>query len=404
MQDTDLSDDNDLAARKRRRRARKRAEAAESLATIRPAAAQRRHWGLLIWFCCVVVLPVCLTAGYLFTRAADQYGSVVGFTVRSETNNTAVDVFGGLSSTFSGGSSTQETDILFEFVTSQEMVAIIEAELGISQMYARHLERDPLLSYDPSGSIEDLTRFWRRMTTISYDSNAGLMEITARAFTADEANAIAQAILSASDTRINELSAKARSDATRFALSDLADAEERLRLAREELTAFRLLNQIVDPSADIQSQVGLLGTLQTQLAEALIEADLLAQSLRENDPRLEQLRARIAVIEARINAERQKFGASDDGESYARTVSEYERLSAELLFAEQAHAAARTAAEAAKAEAQRQSFYLATYIRPTLAETPEYPRRWTILSLVGAFAFLFWAIGSLVYYSVRDRR
>lgn len=404
MQDTDQSDDNGLAARKRRRRARKRAEAAESLATIRPAAAQRRHWGLLIWFCCVVVLPVCLTAGYLFTRAADQYGSVVGFTVRSETNNTAVDVFGGLSSTFSGGSSTQETDILFEFVTSQEMVAIIEAELGISQMYAKHLERDPLLSYDPSGSIEDLTRFWRRMTTISYDSNAGLMEITARAFTADEANAIAQAILSASDTRINELSAKARSDATRFALSDLAAAEERLRLAREELTSFRLLNQIVDPSADIQSQVGLLSTLQTQLAEALIEADLLAQSLRENDPRLEQLRARIAVIEARINAERQKFGASDDGESYARTVSEYERLSAELLFAEQAHAAARTAAEAAKAEAQRQSFYLATYIRPTLAETPEYPRRWTILSLVGAFAFLFWAIGSLVYYSVRDRR
>jgi capsular polysaccharide transport system permease protein len=404
MQDTDQSDDNGLAARKRRRRARKRAEAAESLAAIRPAAAQRRHWGLLIWFCCVVVLPVCLTAGYLFTRAADQYGSVVGFTVRSETNNTAVDVFGGLSSTFSGGSSTQETDILFEFVTSQEMVAIIEAELGISQMYAKHLEHDPLLSYDPSGSIEDLTRFWRRMTTISYDSNAGLMEITARAFTADEANAIAQAILTASDTRINELSAKARSDATRFALSDLAAAEERLRLAREELTAFRLLNQIVDPSADIQSQVGLLSTLQTQLAEALIEADLLAQSLRENDPRLEQLRARIAVIEARINAERQKFGASDDGESYARTVSEYERLSAELLFAEQAHAAARTAAEAAKAEAQRQSFYLATYIRPTLAETPEYPRRWTILSLVGAFAFLFWAIGSLVYYSVRDRR
>lgn len=404
MQDTDQSDDNGLAARKRRRRARKRAEAAESLAAIRPAAAQRRHWGLLIWFCCVVVLPVCLAAGYLFARAADQYGSVVGFTVRSETNNTAVDVFGGLSSTFSGGSSTQETDILFEFVTSQEMVAIIEAELGISQMYAKHLQRDPLLSYDPSGSIEDLTRFWRRMTTISYDSNAGLMEITARAFAADEANAIAQAILTASDTRINELSAKARSDATRFALSDLAAAEERLRLAREELTAFRLLNQIVDPSADIQSQVGLLSTLQTQLAEALIEADLLAQSLRENDPRLEQLRARIAVIEARINAERQKFGASDDGESYARTVSEYERLSAELLFAEQAHAAARTAAEAAKAEAQRQSFYLATYIRPTLAETPEYPRRWTILSLVGAFAFLFWAIGSLVYYSVRDRR
>ena len=404
MQDADPTSKAEYAARRRRRRARKIAEAGDSLTVVAPASVRARHWGVLIGFLVVVVLPVALAGGYLWTRAADQYGSVVGFTVRSETANQAVDVFGGLSSTFSGGSSTQETDILFEFVTSQEIVSLIEAELDLTSIYSVAAGGDPFLAYNPNGTIEDLTRFWNRMTTISYDANAGLMEITARAFTAAEANRIAQAILDASDRRINDLSAKARADATRYALDDLQQAEDRLRSAREALTTFRLQNQIVDPSADIQSQVGLLSTLQTQLAESLIEADLLSQSLRENDPRLEQLRARIAVIEARIEVERRKFGAGEDGESYARTVSEYERLSADVLFAEQAHAAARTTAEAAKAEAQRQSFYLATYIRPTLAERAEYPRRLTILALVGLFSFLTWAIGSLVYYSVRDRR
>lgn len=404
MQDADPTSKAEFAARRRRRRARKIAEAGDSLTVVAPAAARARHWGVLFGFLAVVVLPVMLSGAYLWTRAADQFGSVVGFTVRSETANQAMDVFGGLSSTFSGGSSTQETDILFEFVTSQEIVSLIEADHDLTSIYSAAAGRDPFLAYDAGGTIEDLTRFWNRMTTISYDANAGLMEITARAFTAAEANRIAQAILDASDRRINDLSAKARADATRYALDDLQQAEDRLRSAREALTSFRLQNQIVDPSADIQSQVGLLSTLQTQLAESLIEADLLSQSLRENDPRLEQLRARIAVIEARIEAERRKFGVGDDGESYARTVSEYERLSADVLFAEQAHAAARTTAEAAKAEAQRQSFYLATYIRPTMAEQAEYPRRWTILALVALFSFLTWAIGSLVFYSVRDRR
>ncbi len=56
---------------------------------------------------------------------------------------------------------------------------------------------------------------------------------------------------------------------------DLDLALERLKAAREALTAFRLANQIVDPNADIQGQMGLLNTLQAQQAEALIEFDLL---------------------------------------------------------------------------------------------------------------------------------
>ena len=58
----------------------------------------------------------------------------------------------------------------------------------------------------------------------------------------------------------------------------------------------------------------------------------------------------------------------------------------------------------AQAEARRKSRYLAAHIRPTLAETAEYPRRLVLMALVAFFSFGLWTLGVLIYYSVRDRR
>lgn len=265
---------------------------------------------------------------------------------------------------------------------------------------------DPLLSFDPDGTIEDLVDYWERMLRISYDSGSGLIEMRVLAFDPQEAQAIAQEIYLESSETVNELSAVAREDATRYARADLEQAQERLKEAREALTAFRVANQIVDPSADIQGQMGLLNTLQAQLAAALIDLDLLGDSVGEGDPRAAQAQRRIEVIRARIAQEREKFGANGQGpagENYATTISEFERLSVEREFAETAYTAALAAYDAAQAEAERQSRYLATYIRPTLAERSQFPQREMLIGIVALFGFLAWAISSLVYYSLRDR-
>src|SRR5690606_13970348 len=117
------------------------------------------------------------------------------------------------------------------------------------------------------------------------------------AFDPASARAIAEAIYAESSGMINALSASARADATRYAAEDLDLAVERLKQAREALTAFRVANQIVDLTADLQGQMGLLNTLQAQLAEALIDMDLMVSTTREDDPRLQQAQRRIAVIE-----------------------------------------------------------------------------------------------------------
>jgi capsular polysaccharide transport system permease protein len=369
-----------------------------------PAQPRRRHWGLLASLVLLVVAPVLVSAWYLWTRAVDQYASTTAFTVRREEVTSPTELLGGLSN-FTGSSSS-DTDILYEFIQSQELVRAIDDQVGLREIYTRPWPGDPIFGLAPEGTIEDLLDHWQRMVRISYDASTGLIELRVLAFVPEEARTIAQTIVQNSQEMINELSAIAREDAMRYAREELDQAVERLKAAREAMTAFRSRTQIVDPAADIQGQMGLLATLQEQLAATLIELDLLRETTQTTDPRVSQAERRIAVIQGRIAEERRKFGAGGQGPGgadYATVFSEFERLGVDLDFAQRTYTAALTAYDAARAEADRQSRYLAAFIRPTAAERSDYPRRPAILGLVALFGFLAWAVASLVFYSLRDR-
>jgi capsular polysaccharide transport system permease protein len=367
-----------------------------------PAKLKTRHWGIVISFFIIVLLPISLSSWYFYTRAVDQYASTLGFTVRSEDTSSALDLLGGFGQALGGGG-THDSDVLFEFISSQELVRAINNDLDLRRKFSEHAEQDPLMSFDTEGTIEDLTDFWQRMVRVSYDSGSGLIELRVLAFRPEDAQEIARAIYDKSSTMINALAASARADATRYAQEDLDLAVERLKSAREALTAFRLANELVDPNADIQAQMGLMSTLQTQQAEAMIEFDLISETANSNNPRLEQAKRRLDVIGLRIDQERQKFGNGPGGEQFATTISEFERLSVDREYAETTYAAALTALDSSRAEANRQSRYLAAYIQPTLAEKSEFPQREIIIALVALFSFLLWATASLIYYAMRDR-
>ncbi|MXQ09137.1 sugar transporter [Alphaproteobacteria bacterium GH1-50] len=364
----------------------------------------RRQVALLASLVVGVLLPVLVTAGYLYTRAVDQYASTVAFSVRTESMPSPIELIGGIADIPTSGSA--DADILFAFIRSQEMVETLDARLGLVEMFSRP-EGDPVFGFDPTGSIEDLTDYWRRMVEVIYDPGTGLIEVRALAFAPEDARVIATGVMEESARLIDDLSRVARDDTTAFAREELERAVERLKLARERLTRFRSVTQIVDPSADLQGQMGVLGSLEGQLAATLIDADLLRESTRSGDPRLRQAERRIAVIEARIAAERRKLGqgaGGTGGGDYASLLSEFERLAVDREFAEQSYRAALAAHDQAQAEARRKSRYLAAHIRPTLAQSSEHPRRIVLTAMVGFFALCLWALAALVYYSIRDRR
>lgn len=373
----------------------------------RPAGMRPRHWGLLASFVIFVLAPLAAAVFYLWTYATDQYASTTGFTVRTQESSGANDLLGGLAQ-FAGRSAASDSDILYEFIQSQEMVDAVDARLDLRAHYSQPWPRDWVFAIWPDASREDLLWYWQRIVGISYDAKTGLTEVQALAFSPEMARKVTSEIVRISQERINALNARIREDALRYAQADLDEAAARLKAAREALTRFRARTGIVDPAADIQGRLGVMNNLQQQLASALIEYDLLRETVQEDDPRLTKAQQRIEVIRDRIANERETFAgdSSETGglsEDYPSVIAEYESLSVDLKFAEDAYRAALTALQVAKDDAARQSRYLATYIRPTLAAESEYPRRWLLSGLVALFLTLIWSIVALIYYSIRDR-
>lgn len=365
-----------------------------------------RHYGILISFVAAVAAPFLIAAFYLYAVAEDQYASIFGFAVRSEQLEGAQALLGGLASL--SGTSSSDTDILYEFIQSRTLIKNISEKLDLPTLFSRPTF-DPVFAFNPDASFEDLVDYWGKMVRISKASGSGLLEVRVNAFSADDAHLIAETIIDESSTMINELSAIAREDSTRYATIDLEQAVARLKTAREALTQFRSETRIVDPKADIQGQMGLLNSLEGQLAESIIAYNLLLDTAREDDPRTDQARRRITVIEALIDKERQKFGVgnmpmANGSKDYSTLVGEFERLAVDLEYAQKSYLTAQTIRDVAIADAQRKSRYLATYAKPSLPQTAEYPRRAQLTAVSGTFLLLLWSVGVLIYFSLRDRR
>jgi capsular polysaccharide transport system permease protein len=370
----------------------------------RAAKMKTRHWGVIASFGLMVLGPVLVIGLYLYIFAADQYTSRVGFTVRTEHTGSAMAFLGGLSA-LTGSSSSSDTDILYKFIQSQEMVSAVNKTLDLRAIYSKPTA-DPVFSLGADSRIEDLASYWKRMVRVYYDGGTGLMEIEVRAFDPKDAQAIARSVFERSTAMINDLSAVAQADSTRYAKEELDETMQRLKETRQAMTQFRNDNQIVDPSADIQGQMGLLSSLHGKLAEAMIELDMLQGTVSDNDPRMEKANLKIAVIQKRIAQERLKLGVGSGSGAggYADLVGNYESLRVDLEFAEKAYALALSTYNGAISEARRQSRYLAAYVQPTLAETPLYPARLTILLVSSLLLFGIWSVAVLVFYSLKDRR
>ncbi|QDY70101.1 hypothetical protein [Qingshengfaniella alkalisoli] len=373
------------------------------------ATVKRRHKFLGLSFVVMVLLPALLTIGYLWLRAEDRYASTTAFSVRTEDTGSALESFAGIPALGVSPMNTPDSDILYQFIQSQRMVEIIDQDVDLRSMFNVHHDQDPVFALDPSASLEDLVDYWSRIVSIIYEPDNGLMTLEVQAFNPQDAQRIGQAILEESSSLINELSQIARDDTIRLAQEELDKAAVRLKETRLELSRFRDIEQIVDPTADLAGQMGVIGALQQSLAEAMIRRDTLVGTTENpNDPRIVQADRTIEAIKARILDERENIGAAQVGakenDPLSRIVGEYEGLLVDREFAEKSYLAALASYDSAVAEARRQSRYLAVHIQPTQAESAIYPRRVTLTILVSVMAFLIWTLFVLVAYSIRDRR
>ncbi len=376
----------------------------KATAVPRPARMRRRHRVALVSFLAMVALPLAGAVFYLWFVARDQYQSQAAFSVRTEkVGGEGGGILGALTSQFGTSGGASDGDVLFEYIRSQKMVEIIDAKLGMEKIYSQ--EGDPWFALPRGETVEDKVDYWHRMVDVSYDTSTHILTVAARAFTPADAQAVTREILTQSSNLVNALSDQARDDAIKNAAADLSDAEENLRKQRQKMAEFRRDNQMIDPQADIMGQAGVLNALQGQMAQAMVERDMLLTYADKTDQRVQQADRKIEAIRVRINEERTNLGMNGGSDvTPSQLLGRYEELKVDLEFANAAYTQALANVSIARAEARRQARYLVSHVEPTLAVESRFPQRELDALLVAMILLFGWGIAFVIFYNMRDAR
>lgn len=342
------------------------------------------------WFVMCVIVPTILATLYFGLIASDVYVSESRFVIKNpDQKRSSTSTLANLIQTTGLSGGQEQTNEVLAFVRSRDALKALEQSPGFrtrfSSSHADFIARFP----QPFGdaSFEDLYKYYGKMVDARLDSETGTAIITSKAFTPQDAYEINTRLLGLSETLVNRLNARAETKGIAEAQKQVDLATERAKAARLALAQYRNSQELIDPG---KQAVGVLEIANGMIAErAALQAQLdLMQRMAHRNPAIPALKNRINAISTQIASQDNRVVGTNDG--IASKLGGYENLLVEQEFSTQALNVANAALIQARAEAQKQQYYLERVVSPNLPDTPLLPRRLLSIIVVAAAAtFLY---------------
>jgi capsular polysaccharide transport system permease protein len=363
------------------------AEAAARHSALRRWLKKRR------WFLLFVVGPTLLAGLYYGLIASDVYISESRFIVKSpDQKRSQMSTFANLVQTTGLSGGQEQTNQVLTYVNSRDALAALEKKVDIKDKFA-NFDADILARFPrPFGTstFESLFKYYSDMVDARIDSQTGMAIIKVRAFTPQDAFVINHELLNLSEGLVNRLNERAQSKGIIEAQKQVQLATERAKASRVALTQYRNAQALIDPG---KQAVGVLEISNSMIAErATLQAQLdLMQRVAPKNPSIPALRNRINAISVQIASQDSRVVGNAGG--IASKLGGYENLLVEQEFATQSLNAASAALVQARAEAQRQQFYLERVVDPNTPDTPLLPKRFLSILVVFAVATCLYFVG-----------
>lgn len=356
---------------------------------------------LNLWFWAIVGVPTLLAGVYYFAIASDLYLSEVKFLVRGPTKPPSTSMSAMLSSS-AATMVSEDTYAVHEYLLSRDAVRRLERENNLRTLLTRP-EADPISRFPGPmfwrHDFESLYASYSRFVSVEIDSTSGVSTLSVKAYRPEDAQRLAQTLMTFSEQLVNTLNERARHDKLATFQGEVNDIERRIADIQGELTAYRVKEKMLDPKSASSGPIELLAQMNTQLANAKAQ---LAQVMKNspNSPQIPLFQTRIAALEKLIVEERSKVTGNSN--SIAAALSEYERLDVQQQLAEKQLGSALASLEAARLEAERQQLYLESITQPNLADYPLYPKRIVSFATIVAACLVAYGITWLLVAGVRE--
>jgi capsular polysaccharide transport system permease protein len=350
----------------------------------------------------LVLVPIAVAAAYCFAVAADQYVAEFRFTLNSA-DPPRFDPLSMLIGNAAQSPAALESQVLVQYIGSRAIIDEIDPRLDIRALFSPPAA-DWWARLPREASIEELVHYWKGQVDPFYDPANGTVTVRLRAFTPEDALRLSQAVVAASEKLVNDLSLRARRDLLQNAEREVTQTETRLKTVLGEIRTFRDREGMIDPEKTADATGTLATRLRDQLLRANAELATLRSYMRDDAPTVRVIKARIRSLEAQRHSLAHEMTDPNEANPNAlsHTLGSYEQLESERKFSEASYQHALAGLDQARANADRQHVFIASFIPPSLPEEALYPRRWRVLGTVALMAFAIWGIGGLAVQSIRD--
>jgi len=357
-------------------------------------------------FIVIVAVPNLVVTVYFCFFASDQYVSEAKFTVSSG----VIPKMDGLGSVtgLPPISIVQDTQVVTSYVQSRAMVEQLEGTIGLRDIYSSK-SIDWWARFRKDKPIEKFTDYWEKMCDTSISFPSGIVTLTVRAFSPEDAKRIADAVVSRSENLINDLNERMRNDTILASERDMEHAVQDLGQARMQMEFERNAEGLIDVGQTSGALTDLISGLEGDLLKAQQEYQTELRYVTADAPQMKVLSSRITTMQSQLeqlktqltSQTEQNVSPSDD-KALSGKMTKFAELDLNERIAEKRYALSVATVEAARMMSERKMLYLHEIVAPALSQDPEYPKRWLDVGMTFLASVIAWAVSVGAMNFVRD--
>lgn len=358
---------------------------------LRPRLADRLFaWAVGLVTLLLLILPITGSVAYFGFLAADQFESEARFTVRASTPALGKDQIAKVSG-IPAAKIAQDTQIVTNFITSPQIIANLQDEVDIRQIY-RSDQADFWARLSDDATAEDLQEYWEDMVSISISPSSGIVTAKLRAFDPEAAQNLLTKVVAAAEAMVNDLNDRIWTDVIETARQNLETAASQLQSARVRLQQAQNQSGVLSVDASSAAINVLLQASLTEALELQQRYDVQLASVSPEAPQMKVLSREIASKRQQIEELRAELAGGSQERNLANVSVDMSQLQLEQSVAEQHFSSSIRALEQVQFVSKQQLIYLDAFLDPTLPDDASYPRRilWSLAVAVGSA--ILWAV------------
>ena len=345
------------------------------------------------------LVPALITFLYAVLIYDPMYISKTTFTIQSNTTEKSFDF--GASSLLTAGVN-KDLHVVYAYIKSVDLFNELDSELNLKEHYQHH---DPVSTLSSQPTIMDIEEYWDGVTTVKIDADSDIMLMTVRTYDPEFSKKLADTVLQKIDNLVNTMNAHALEDSIKLAKREVKEAEDRVMTIAEKIRIYRDEHEYIDPKTEAGSTLGIVSTLESEIAQKKAELAEKLGYMRDNSQEIITLERKIASLEAQVKELRSRISSSGkyvDQNSMSKSVAEYEKLELEYQFAQKILESVRTSLEVTRQQSLSKNKYLVKIDEPKIPDESLWPRPFKAASVVMAISFLLILGISLIVSAVME--